>query len=48
MTVEIVDKVLEYDGPVVCDVVCDEFHKVRTKDFWLRKSNGRYAHICSK
>jgi acetolactate synthase I/II/III large subunit len=43
---EIVTKVLEYDGPVVCDVVCDEFHKYEPRIFgWKTPIEDMYPYL---
>ena len=43
---EIVTKVLEFDGPVVCDVVCDEFHKYEPRIFgWKTPIEDMYPYL---
>ena len=43
---ETVDKVLEYDGPVVCDVVCDDFHKYQPRIFgWKTPIEDMYPYL---
>ena len=43
---EIVAKVLKFDGPVVCDVVCDEFHKYEPRIFgWKTPIEDMYPYL---
>jgi acetolactate synthase I/II/III large subunit len=46
MIESIVAEVLEYDGPVVCDVVCDDFHKYEPRIFgWKTPIEDMYPYL---
>ena len=43
---EVIDRVLEYDGPVVCDVECLEYHKYEPRIFgWKTPIEDMYPYI---
>ena len=49
MISEVIDKVLNYDGPVVCDVICDEFHKYEPRIFgWKTPIEDMYPYLPRK
>ena len=46
MKYKIVTKVLKYNGTVVCDVVCDEFHKYEPRIFgWKTPIEDMYPYL---
>ena len=43
---EVIQEVLDYDGPVVCDVDCDEFHKYEPRIFgWQTPIEDMYPYL---